>query len=41
MQEQICSERDLGTVGGFEVLVEGPVCCGEGMLVGKTLEFKT
>ena len=42
MQEQISLERNLATVGSeFEVLVEGPARRGEGMLAGKTPQFKT
>ena len=42
MQEQISLERNQATVGSaFDVLVEGPARRGEGMLAGKTPQFKT
>ncbi|HYA35829.1 MAG TPA: tRNA (N6-isopentenyl adenosine(37)-C2)-methylthiotransferase MiaB [Candidatus Binataceae bacterium] len=42
LQEKISLERNLETVGrDFAVLVEGPARRGEGMLAGKTPQFKT
>ena len=42
LQEQISAERNRALVGAqFEVLVEGPARRGNGMLAGKTPQFKT
>src|SRR5208282_1623313 len=42
LQEQISAERNRALVGSkFEVLVEGPARRGNGMLAGKTPQFKT
>jgi len=42
LQEQISAERNRALVGAkFEVLVEGPARRGNGMLSGKTPQFKT
>jgi len=42
LQEKISLERNLESVGrDFAVLVEGPARRGEGMLAGKTPQFKT
>jgi tRNA-2-methylthio-N6-dimethylallyladenosine synthase len=42
MQESIALERNLAAVGQVrEVLVEGPARRGEGMLAGRTPQFKS
>ena len=42
LQERIALERNQAIIGSvFEVLIEGPARRGEGMLAGKTPQFKT